>query len=324
MGAWGHGPYIANRVLGRQMSTTGERKGIVIGCGNHKGGVSKSTSAAYISAALGERGLKVLILDCDPSAGATRIFGIEGKSFAGTYEFVLRPDPDAVGLAIHEGLPRNVSIIPARTELSDVRNYVSKFEDAAGLLRRGLAKARAIYDVIFIDTPPNAQDHLTISAYLNADWYLLAAFPDMLSIHGLNEALADIADARRVRNPGLEVLGVVVNGVDARTRTWQEVNEVIAQSFPGRAFSTIISRSQAVSDATKIGKTLFQIPKFKRHPVVNQYRLLGAEIHSRITNREAFLAGGAEAIPKLKPVGVPESVTDADAAVEPVDVAANE
>ena len=61
------------------MSTTSERKGIIIGCGNHKGGVSKSTSAAYISAALGERGLKVLILDCDPSAGATRIFGIEGR-----------------------------------------------------------------------------------------------------------------------------------------------------------------------------------------------------------------------------------------------------
>jgi chromosome partitioning protein len=305
------------------MSNKSAAKGIVIGCGNHKGGVSKSTSATYIGAALGERGLKVLILDCDPSAGATRIFGIDGKSFAGTYELVLREDPDPTTLAVSEGLPRNVSIIPARTELSDVRNYVSKFEDAAGLLRRGIAKAREQYDVIFIDTPPNAQDHLTISAYLNADWYLLAAFPDMLSIHGLNEALADIADARRVRNPALEVLGVVVNGVDARTRTWHEVNEVIGRSFPGRAFSTIISRSQAVSDATKLGKTLFQIPKFKRHPVVIQYRQLAAEIHSRITNREAFLAGGAQAIPKFKPVGAPDLVTESEAIEEQTDVAVN-
>src|SRR5262245_56339377 len=134
------------------MSKTLDGNGIVIGCGNHKGGVSKSTSATYIAAALGERGLKVLILDCDPSAGATRIFGIDGKTFAGTYEFVLRPEPDPVVLAVTEGLPRNVSIIPARTELSEVRNYVSKFEDAAGLLQRGLARAREEYDVIFIDT----------------------------------------------------------------------------------------------------------------------------------------------------------------------------
>src|SRR6185369_5715029 len=116
---------------------------------------------------------------------------------------------------------------------------------------------------------------------------------------------------------------VVVNGVDARTRTWHEVNEVISRSFPGRAFSTIISRSQAVSDATKIGKTLFQIPKFKRHPVVVQYRQLAAEIHSRITNRDAFLAGGADAIPKLKPVGAPDSVVEPETTEELTDVAVN-
>lgn len=285
--------------------------GIVIGCGNHKGGVSKSSSATYLAAALGERKLKVLIVDCDPSGGATRIFGIDGKSFAGTFEFVVRDNPDPVALAVSDGLPRNVSIIPARTELSEVRNYTSKFIDVGSLLKRGLDEARKHYDVIFIDTPPNAQDLLTVSTYLNSDWYLLAAFPDMLSIHGLNEALADIADARRTRNPHLEVLGVVVNAVDARTRTWQEVNEVIAHSFPGRAFTTVISRAQAVSDATKVGKTLFQIPKFRRHGVVTQYRQLAAEVHARITNREAFLAGGSDAIPKLEPLGVDGAKDDA-------------
>lgn len=310
-------------IRARKMSTRRKVTGIVIGCGNHKGGVSKSTSATYIAAALGERNLKVLIVDCDPSAGATQIYGIEGKSFAGTSELVLRDNPDPVALAVSDGLPRNVSIIPARTELSDVRNYISKFQDPAGLLSRGLSHAREHWDVIIIDTPPNAQDHLTISAYLNADWFLLAAFPDMMAIRGLNEALADIADARRMRNPNLEVLGVVVNGVDARTKTWHEVNEVIGNSFPGRAFSTIISRAQAVSDATKVGKTLFQIPKFKRHPVVMQYRQLAAEIHSRITNRAAFLEGGADAIPKIRAVGVPDAPPETEVAEEAIDAAVN-
>jgi chromosome partitioning protein len=306
------------------MTNTAQRLGVVIGCGNHKGGVSKSSSCTYLAAALGERKLRILIVDCDPSGGATRIYGIDGKSFAGTFEFVVRDNPDPVALAVAEGLPKNVSIIPARTELSEVRNYVSKFLDVGSLLKRGLDEARQHYDVIFIDTPPNAQDLLTVSTYLNANWYLLAAFPDMLSIHGLNEALSDIADARRTRNPNLEVLGVVVNAVDARTKTWHEVNEVIAQSFPGRAFTTIISRAQAVSDATKIGKTLFQIPKFRRHAVVTQYRQLAAEVHARITNRDAFLQGGAEAIPKFEVIGAPAAAaSEATELDETEDLAAN-
>jgi hypothetical protein len=124
------------------------------------------------------------------------------------------------------------------------------------------------------------------------------------------EGVADIADARRNDNPHLEVLGVVVNAVDARTKTWHEVNQLIHINFPGRAFSTVISRAQAVSDATKVGKTLFQIPKFRRHPVVIQYRQLAAEVHARITNREAFLQGGFDAIPRLVALGPPDAVPE--------------
>src|SRR5262245_9900857 len=109
MRAGDHGLMVSNRVIEQVEHMNSDAKGIIIGCGNHKGGVSKSTSATYLAAALGERGLSVLVVDCDPSAGATRIFGIDGKSFAGTYEFVLRDDePDPVKLAVSDGLPRNV------------------------------------------------------------------------------------------------------------------------------------------------------------------------------------------------------------------------
>lgn len=325
--SWAHGcfdPWHPEAMDALTLETTGfygtgmthERLGVVVGVGNHKGGVSKSSLATYLASALGERNLQTLIVDCDPSGGATHIFGIEGKSFAGTFELVVREAPDPMSIAVADGLPRNVSIIPGRTELAELKQYVSKFADLRSLLKRGLDAARRHYDVIILDTPPNAQDNLTVSAYLNADWFLLAAFADMLSIHGLNEGLADIADARRNGNPNLEVLGIVVNAVDARTKTWHEVNQLVHMNFPGRAFSTVVSRAQAVSDATKVGKTLFQIPKFRRHTVVSQYRQIAAEIHARITNREAFLQGGADAIPKLEPLGANAARPETDAADE--------
>jgi hypothetical protein len=101
------------------------------------------------------------------------------------------------------------------------------------------------------------------------------------------------------------------------------VNQLIQVNFPGRAFSTVISRAQAVSDATKVGKTLFQIPKFRRHPVVMQYRQIAAEIHARITNREAFLKGGVEAIPKLEALGAHDAAPGTGTADEAADVAVN-
>jgi len=279
------------------------RLGIVIGCGNHKGGVAKSTLSCNLAVGLGERKLKTLIVDCDPGAGATKIFGIDGKSFAGTFELVVGKDADPVELAVRHGLPRNVEIIPARQELNEVSRYLSKFEDYKDVLSGGIDRAREHYDVIICDTAPNAEDVLLVSTYLNADWFLLSAFADVLSMHGLNESLADIADARAKRNPELELLGVVVNAVDGRTKAWREVNDLITLHFPGREFSTVISRTEAMPQAFKAGKTLFQVKKHRAHAVLAQYRTIAAEVHARITNREAFIAGGKSDIPWLDPVG---------------------
>lgn len=276
--------------------------GIVIGVGNHKGGVAKSTLSCHLAASLGERKLRTLIIDCDPGAGSTRIFGIDGKSFAGTFELVVGDNADPVDLAVSEGLPRNVEIIPARAELNEVRKYLSKFVDYKNILSPGIDAARAHYDVIICDTAPNAEDMLLVSTYLNADWVLLSAFADVLSMHGLNESLADIADARAKRNPKLELLGVIVNAVDGRTKAWHEVNDLIAGHFPGREFSTVISRTEAIPQAFKASKTLFQIKKHRRHPVLAQYRTIAAEVHARIANREAFVTGGKDALPHFAPM----------------------
>src|SRR4051812_41092494 len=62
--------------------------GIVIGIGNQKGGVGKSTNTVHIAAALGEQGYKVLIIDLDPSAGSTKHLGIPPEGFLGTLELL--------------------------------------------------------------------------------------------------------------------------------------------------------------------------------------------------------------------------------------------
>jgi hypothetical protein len=54
-----------------------------------------------------------------------------------------------------------------------------------------------------------------------------------------------------------------------------------------------------------------------------QYRQIAAEIHARITNREAFLKGGVDAIPKLEAYGGHDDATATATADEADDVAVN-
>lgn len=274
--------------------------GVVIGIGNQKGGVGKSTNTVHLAAALGEKGHKVLIIDLDPSAGATKHLGVPPNGFLGTLELLTTSETPET-LAVTEGMPRNVHIIPARTELAELDNLLSKFSDKTRILERAIELAKRQYDFILLDTPPNPAATTTIAVYSAAEWFLLSVFPHPLSVGGLNEALKDIADVRARRNPSLEVLGVLLTAVDRRTTLWREVQHVIDTALPGRAFPTAISQSVDIAKIAGMGRTLFQSKHRERFEVVHQYRVLAEEIVRRTTDRERFLSAkpGSTADPAI-------------------------
>src|SRR4051794_36390211 len=255
----------------------GKRLGILIAVGNQKGGVGKTTNTVHVAAALGERGYRCLVIDLDPAAGATKHLGVPVQSFAGTLELLTtRETPQT--LAITDQMPAGVHLIPSRTQLSELDTLLSKFVDRTRILEQPLELARPDYDFIFLDTPPSAGATTTVAAYSSADWFLLSAFPHPLSVGGLNEAFKDIADVRARRNPGLEVLGVVLTCVDTRTTLALEVEELIDRELPGRAFRTIITQATALPKCSGRGKTLFQVNPQVNRKVVEQYRSLAAEV----------------------------------------------
>src|SRR5205807_10532433 len=133
---------------------------------------------------------------------------------------------------------------------------INKFLITQDVLMTPLAELRGRYDYIFLDTAPNATTP-TIAAYKAAQWFILAAMPDPFAVAGLNDALTDIQDAQRHGNPHIRLLGVILSGVDKRTRLASTLNEYVEQIFApdGRRsakFKTTISRSTAVPQAQKL------------------------------------------------------------------------
>ena len=125
-------------------------------------------------------------------------------------------------------------------------------------------------------------------------WFILSAFPDPLAISGLTDALLDIRAAQQHGNPDLRVLGVVLSGIDGRkTRLASSLIDYVEEKFsvaggPSAKFKTTISRSPVVTEASKLGKTVFQTDP--THKVAQQYRALAQEIEERTGRIVPFVA----------------------------------
>jgi len=265
--------------------------GTVIAIGNQKGGTGKSTVTVHLAAALGLTGKRCLILDLDPASGATKHLGVPVDTFAGTLELLTADEP-LESYVVTKGMPTGVELVPSRPQLAELEASLCRFTDRTRLLERAIDEARSGYDYVFLDTSPSAGFATTVAAYSAAEWFLLTAFPHPLSLAGLSEAFRDIADVRRLRNPSLEVLGVLLTNVDRRAKRMRmQIDAAIEQAVPGRLFKTSISQAIAFPEASGLGCTVFQLPAGSQGSSALQFLDVAWEVAHRVAGREAFLRG---------------------------------
>ena len=91
--------------------------GRTIAIANQKGGVGKTTTAINLSAALAEKGKKVLTIDLDPQGNTTSGLGIDKNNCKYTvYELML--DECSIKQCIRSNIYDNLCLIPSNVNLS--------------------------------------------------------------------------------------------------------------------------------------------------------------------------------------------------------------
>jgi chromosome partitioning protein len=269
------------------------RNTAIIGIGNQKGGVGKTTITVQLACALAEMGRSVLIVDLDVNAGSTKHFGIKPEGFLGTFE-VLMGDEEPLDVVLtredeDNQLPEGVHLLAGSRKLENLeerlRTKKSKFDPVPlhDCLKPVVEKLRGHYDYVFLDTPPSAPLPI-IAAYKAADGFLLVAIPEGLAIQGLNEALHDIEEVRKYGNSKLALVGIAIGAVESRTRLSRELLAYVAGAFKEYQLLPVIPRSTIVPTAQTQATTIFRVDP--AHPVCQAFRELAVNFEKHV---EKFL-----------------------------------
>jgi len=248
-----------------------------IAFGNQKGGVSKTSSAINLAAALAELGERVLVVDLDPSAGATRALGMEpGPGDVTTYDVLVGgAAPSAAICSAADG----IDLLPATDDLEKANRELREESTSVWQLRlrRALAQLTG-YDTVILDTRP-ARDGLVVNALAASEGVIIPTQLEAASFRMVYQLLETVDAVRAELNPGLRVLGILPTFVELRTRASRALLEQIRDEFAALHVFEPIPLTVIAREATIAEQTLFTYAPQSR--VAEAYRALARSIGAR-------------------------------------------
>ncbi|WIM84902.1 ParA family protein [Gallibacterium anatis] len=223
-----------------------------------KGGVTKTTNAANISAFCADHGLKVLMIDTDVQPSLSSYYELDYIAEGGIYEFLINKNLNHSEIISHTVIP-NLDLIKSNDPTGKISLLLRNSPD--GVIRfNHLLKQIQGYDLIVIDTRGTRDITLEMSV-LASDLILSPLLPELLSTREfLRGTLSLYADLSTYEALGLHLppIKAVANRVD----NTNDAKDVIAQLHQ-----------------------IFNEPQFKQQGY--QAEFLDLTIPSRVAYREA-------------------------------------
>lgn len=223
---------------------------------NEKGGVGKTVTVINLGAALSVLKQKVLIVDMDPQASATKGLGVEVPEGAPTVYDLLGPEVTAgVGEAIVRTRWRGLDLLPSHVDLSGAEVELTEVEGRENRLKEALVDLPDEYDFILLDTPPSLS-LLTVNVFAYARHVLVPCQTHPYAFAAMEELFDTIEAVREAINPEISILGIVPTFYDCRTRVSQRIMEQLQADdrYRNLLFKTAVRANTTIAESAEVSR----------------------------------------------------------------------
>jgi chromosome partitioning protein len=246
----------------------------VIAITNQKGGVGKTTTSINLSAALGEAGKKVLVIDMDPQGNTTTGFGVNKNELERTVYEVLIGE-NTIQECIISDIFKNVSLVPSNVNLAGAEIELNDDKNKYFVLKNDLDYVLDSYDFVLIDCPPSL-NLLTVNALTTAQTVLVPIQCEYYALEGVSQLIHTINLVKDRMNPELDLDGVVFTMFDNRTNLSAQVVENVRANLHHYIYYAMIPRNVRLAEAPSYGKPITEYDP--KSTGAESYRALAREV----------------------------------------------
>lgn len=242
----------------------------IISVQNFKGGVGKSCMTTHLAHGFAIKGYRVLVVDADPQATTTSIFGfnpdldITADQTIGPY--LLRDNP-SLRPAIRSTHIDQVNLIPSQLRLNDAEYalaaQITRDPQILDWLRSGLQDVASDYDIVLMDPPP-ALGMIPLSVLRAANALLVPVRPSMVDFAStlnffdmLEEAIESLA--RHSISPAFYWQRILINDLDASKSMQRNISDLMEETYAAKLLNTCVKDSAEIDNAAGRLCTAFEL-----------------------------------------------------------------
>lgn len=229
---------------------------MILSVASQKGGTGKTTTSLSLATGLARMGKKVLLIDVDSQANASKVLlpdYMSLKKSQTVYATILERED----LQIHKTHLETLDIVPSHILLSntDVELTVAK-DHRESRLKNALEKIIDDYDEVIIDCPP-ALGWLTINAFTASDEILIVIGPGYFELDSLVQIQKTMVEVKDYYNDDLGLAGFLFTMSDTTVNSRTSL-KILRQTYTGDVLNTVIPRNTDLRDAHFDKKDIYE------------------------------------------------------------------
>lgn len=288
-------------------------KCITVVFSNLKGGVAKTTTAVHFAQYASREGYRVLLIDTDPQASATSVFGYVPDldlDESDTVLDALTEDSSHILNTVRTTYWDRLNLVPSQLNLQNAdyilplpdQNNHAKMGPHGLRLRKAIANVQDAFDIIVVDTPP-ALGMLSINSILAADYLVVPITPYMYDIASSVQYFRILDELSGIHELQARKLNILITRHDG-SRDSTSATRMLTGAYGEYVLSTHMMQTAELKKSSSDMLSVYEIdvPRGSSETYKRAIMLLDAVNHELLANVQELWEKEAARLVQPEPV----------------------